>query len=69
LNLEQGLIVDLKTTSSLVSENIFKYTMQKYQYQLSAAFYQDGFKQAMGKGLDFFIIAIESFAPFNHAIY
>lgn len=43
--------------------------MQKYQYQLSAAFYQDGFKQAMGKGLDFFIIAIESFAPFNHAIY
>lgn len=69
LNLDKGLIVDLKTTSSLASEMCFKHTIQKYQYQLSAAFYQDGFKQATGKALDFFILAVETFAPFNYGIY
>ena len=69
LNVDKGIIVDLKTTSSLASEMCFKQTVKKYHYQLSAAFYQTGFTAAIGKVLDFFIIALKSFAPFNYAIY
>jgi exodeoxyribonuclease VIII len=69
LNLEKGLIIDLKTTSDLASELCFKWTLNKYQYHLSAAFYQQGFKQALGKKCDFFFIVIETFKPHNYAIY
>jgi exodeoxyribonuclease VIII len=69
LNLDKGLIIDLKTTSDLASELCFKWTLNKYQYHLSAAFYQEGFKQALGKKCDFFFIVVETFAPFNYAIY
>lgn len=63
LNVEKGLIVDLKTTSNLANELCFRRTTAQFQYHLSAAFYQDGFQQATGKRLDFFIVAIESFRP------
>jgi exodeoxyribonuclease VIII len=69
LNLEKGLIIDLKTTSDLASELCFKWTLNKYQYHLSAAFYQQGFKQVTGEKCDFFCVVVETFAPFNYAIY
>ena len=69
LNLERGVIVDLKTTSSLASELCFKRTVEQYKYHLSAAFYQQGFKLAIGEKFDLFFIAVETFEPFNFATY
>lgn len=69
ININSGYIVDLKTTSNLADEICFRSTIEKYLYQLSAAFYCDGFKKATGKDFDFFIIAIESIAPHNYGIY
>ena len=69
LNVEKGLIIDLKTTANIASEICFRRTTAQFQYHLSAALYQDGFQQATGQRLDFFIVAIESFAPHNYAIY
>ncbi|WP_440617801.1 PD-(D/E)XK nuclease-like domain-containing protein [Cysteiniphilum sp. 6C5] len=69
INLEEGYIVDLKTTSSLADDINFSFTTRKYHYDLSASFYVDGFKQATGKEFDFYFIAIETNAPFNYGIY
>jgi len=62
-------VPNLKTTSDLASELCFKWTLNKYQYHLSAAFYQQGFKLALGEKCDFFFIVIETFKPHNYAIY
>ena len=69
INVESNIIVDLKTTSSLASELSFKSEIYKYNYHLSAAFYQDGFNETTGQTLDFIIIAVETFAPHNYAVY
>lgn len=69
LNTSKGLIVDLKTTSSLASEMAFKSTLNSYQYHLSASMYQDGSYHATGKRMDFYFIVVETFAPFNFGIY
>ncbi len=72
INLEQGYIVDLKTTSSLADDINFSFTTRKYHYDLSASFYVDGFKQATGKNgkdFDFYFIAIETNPPFNYGVY
>ena len=69
INLEQGYIVDLKTTSSLADDINFSFTTKKYHYDLSASFYVDGFKQATGKDLDFYFIAIETNQPHNYGVY
>ena len=69
LNVEQGYIVDLKTTSSLACENAFKSTVERYQYHLSAAFYQYGVMQATGREMDFFFVVVETSAPHNYGLY
>jgi hypothetical protein len=69
INLDKKYILDLKTTSSLADEFNFSTTVKKYHYDLSAAFYVDGFKNVIGDDFDFFIIAIESKEPHNFAVY
>ena len=69
LNIDNGYIVDVKTTASLASERAFLHTVEKYGYHLSASFYKKGFELATGKELDFFFVVIEKEAPFNYAIY
>ena len=69
ININQGYIVDLKTTSSLADDINFGFTTKKYNYDLSASFYIDGFKQAINKDFDFYFIVIESSPPFNYGIY
>jgi len=69
INIDRGYIVDLKTTSSLADDINFKHTTRQYNYDLSAAFYVDGFQKVLDKPLDFFIVVIEKDAPYNYAIY
>ena len=69
VNIDNNILVDLKTTSSLASEHVFKAEIYKYNYHLSAAFYQDGFNETTGKVLDFIVIAVETNAPHNFAVY
>jgi hypothetical protein len=69
INVKQRYIVDLKTTSSLADDINFSFTTRKYHYDLSASFYVDGFKQAIGHDLDFYFIVIETNPPFNFGIY
>ena len=69
VDFDKGIIIDLKTTSDLASEISFKWTTRKYNYHLSAAFYECGFRLATQQAYDFFFIVVESFEPFNFAIY
>jgi exodeoxyribonuclease VIII len=69
INFNHNYIVDVKTTASLANEQSFLKTIEKYNYDLSASFYCDGFKNSTGKDFDFFFIVIEKQAPFNYGIY
>ena len=69
INFNHNYIVDVKTTASLANEQSFLKTIEKYNYDLSASFYCDGFKNSTGKEFDFFFIVIEKQAPYNYGIY
>jgi len=69
INLEHNVLLDLKTTSSLASENSFKHEVYKYHYHLSGAFYQDGFRKTTGQACDFILIVVETNPPHNFAVY
>ncbi len=69
INVEQGYIVDIKTTSNLADDSSFGFTLKQYHYDLSAGFYVDGFKKAIGRDVDFYFIVIESNPPHNYSIF
>lgn len=58
LNLEKGYIADVKTTSNPTDVDNFKFVIEQFGYQLSAALYCDLFKQAYGQDFDFYFIVL-----------
>ena len=68
---EHGNIVallDLKTTTD-ASRNVFWRSIEDYGYDLQAAFYVDAVKVAIGREVPFYILAVESAAPYGVALY
>lgn len=64
-----GTLVDLKTTSGLVSSNEFAKTVDNFNYDLQAAVYSELAKQAGDSNPVFFWIAVESDKPHDVAVY
>lgn len=64
-----GTLVDLKTTSSLVSASDFAKTVDNFHYDLQAAVYCELAKQAGDANPTFFWIAVESEHPHDVAVY
>lgn len=63
------LVVDLKTTSD-ASYNAFQRTIYSFRYHVQGAFFLDGIEAVTGeKHDDFILVAIETSAPFNVAVY
>lgn len=58
INIEQGYIVDLKTTSAISDAEVFKMTCQQYKYDLSAALYCEIALQNFNKVFDFFFVVL-----------
>ena len=58
INIEEGYIADVKTTSYSTDVDTFKYTIDQFYYQLSAALYCTMFEQHYGKKFDFYFIAL-----------
>lgn len=54
INIEQGYITDVKTTSMPSEADFFRNTIKDYSYQLSAALYCEIAKQTYGKPFDFY---------------
>lgn len=61
-------LADLKTTDDASKEG-FRRSVEKYGYDLQAAFYVDAIKQLIGRELPFFFIAVEKKAPHSVAVY
>lgn len=68
LNLEQGYIVDLKSTKDAEYLS-FRKDVANFQYHWSAAFYRNGITTLTGERLDFYLIAAENVAPFDVVPY
>ena len=64
----RGTIADLKTTQDARFHK-FQRSVVDFKYHLSAAFYVDGFNQAIGEQHDFCWIAAESVRPHEVAFY
>lgn len=58
INIEQGYIVDLKTTSYPADLDIFKQTVDHFNYDLSAALYVAVAQVAYGKPFDFYLAPV-----------
>lgn len=58
INIEQGFIADVKTSSFPVDLDSFSLTINQYNYRLSAALYCLVAEQFYGKKFDFYFIAI-----------
>lgn len=58
INIEQGYIVDIKTTGKPADLESFKYTIQDYGYELSAALYLEAIEKHYGKKFDFFFLVL-----------
>lgn len=58
INLEAGYIVDVKTTAQPADAELFKYTVQQYDYDLSAALYCQIAHNLTGKLFDFYWVVI-----------
>ncbi len=58
INIEQGYIVDIKTTSMPSDIEFFKNTVIEYSYQLSAALYRDIAQQVYGKEFEFYWLVL-----------
>ncbi len=54
INIDKGYIVDLKTTKYPADVDIFKQTIEQYEYDLSAALYVKIAEKAHGKPFDFY---------------
>jgi len=69
LNLQNGVIVDIKTTED-ASPRGFARSVEKYRYHVQDAFYSDGLYQAEGIQIDGFVfIAVEKQQPHNIGVY
>ena len=58
VNIEQGYIVDVKTTGMPADLDSFKLTIQQYSYELSAALYLEVIEQFYGKKFEFYFLVI-----------
>jgi exodeoxyribonuclease VIII len=65
---ESNTIVDLKTTKCAEFNNFSK-DIVKYKYHVQAAFYSDLVQFHTGKVPTFLIVAVETFAPWEVAVY
>lgn len=67
--LNAGIIIDLKTTTD-ATFRAFQRQSEIYKYHLSAAFYLDGFKKALGSDVKSFgWVAVEKSSPYAIAFY
>ena len=64
---EEGLIVDVKTTSESIK--FFPYNLRKYGYEISAALYWDAFTKAGEKPKGFMFAVIEKFPPYGIKLF
>ena len=58
INIEKGFIADVKTTASDPDVDTFKFTVEQYGYDLSAALYTDLFSRRYDKPFDFYFIVL-----------
>lgn len=58
INVDCGYIADVKTTSSLTDLDSFKYTIDRFNYDLSAALYLMMFEKYYKKSFDFYFIVL-----------
>lgn len=58
LNLDKGYIVDVKTTSNPTDVDNFKFVIEQFSYQLSAALYCELFGQAYDRVFDFYFVVL-----------
>ncbi len=58
INVDEGYIVDVKTTSSPTDIDNFKYTIESFGYDLSAALYLRMFENHYGKKFDFYFLVL-----------
>ena len=58
INADQGYIVDVKTTAELSGPEMFGYTIQRFQYDLSASLYCQIAADHYGKLFDFYWVVI-----------
>jgi len=58
INIDQGYIVDVKTTAQPADEEVFRQTVKQFGYDLSAALYCDIANQSTGKLFDFYWVVI-----------
>lgn len=58
INIEEGYIVDVKTTSAVSDLDVFRMTCEQYKYALSAALYCQIAFNNFGKLFDFYFIVL-----------
>lgn len=58
INVEEGYIVDIKTSGFSVELDFFKEIVKRYSYQLSAALYAEVARDIYEKDFDFYFVAI-----------
>lgn len=58
INVDKGIIVDIKTTSYPSGIDFFRSTIEQYKYQLSAALYTDVATKVYGRDFDFYFVVI-----------
>jgi len=58
INIEKGFIADIKTTASDPDVDTFRFTVEQYGYDLSAALYVDLFSRRYEKPFDFYFIVL-----------
>lgn len=58
INIDQGYIVDVKTTSYASDVDTFRNTLKEFKYDLSAALYCQIAKQVYGKDFHFYFVVI-----------
>lgn len=59
INLDEGYMVDVKTTSDRASLDSFKLTIDRYKYELSAALYSLIAEQYYGRDFEFYWIVVD----------
>lgn len=69
INIEKGIIYDIKTTSGPADIFSFKDTIKKYSYQLSAALYCAMAEKFYGKKFEFYFIVISKQDPCVCEVY
>lgn len=58
INIDRGYIADVKTTGADTDIDSFRYTIDNFSYQLSAALYCMMFEQHYNKSFDFYFIVL-----------